>query len=519
MSMPEPGTRPDLDTRSAQDTPLRWQGRLERETRRYRQTRLDRGARLDLWERLEQPALAVLPYIMLVVSVVATVFIEHGAGRSLLIDLALSALAAVWMLWLFTLHPAWRERPRVMAVFFVVLLVIAAVLVIRAPWYGFFAYTMYFFAFWLPAGKWRLVAVLSVAWVAATSQDGGLPEPHASAVAGYVVLIAVNMFLVSGLTWFALVGAEQNERRKVAVADLSEANRKLEATLAENAGLHEQLLAQAREAGIFDERQRMAGEIHDTLAQGLTGIIAQMQAAELAGYDGDWRRHVTAATQLARESLSEARRSVHALRPAQLETARLGDALGSVAERWSALNGVAARVTTTGSARPMPPEVELTLLRTAQEALANVAKHARASRVGLTLSYMEDQVTLDIRDDGIGFDPVSVRDTVHATAGGSPSYPRDGGRSPQPDGSSHSVNGTGSPRPDGSSHSVNGTGSPQPDGRSAQPAGGPPSGGFGLTAMRQRIEGMAGTLEIESEPGSGTAVSASVPAIIAGGVE
>ncbi len=505
MSMPEPGTRPDLDTRSDLDTPLRWQGRLERETRRYRQTRLDRGARLDLWERLEQPALAVLPYIMLVVSVVATVFIEHGAGRSLLIDLALSALAAVWMLWLFTLHPAWRERPRVMAVFFVVLLVIAAVLVIRAPWYGFFAYTMYFFAFWLPAGKWRLVAVLSVAWVAATSQDGGLPKPHASAVAGYVVLIAVNMFLVSGLTWFALVGAEQNERRKIAVADLSEANRKLEATLAENAGLHEQLLAQAREAGIFDERQRMAGEIHDTLAQGLTGIIAQMQAAELAGYDGDWRRHVTAATQLARESLSEARRSVHALRPAQLETARLGDALGNVAERWSALNGVTARVTTTGSARPMPPEVELTLLRTAQEALANVAKHARASRVGLTLSYMEDQVTLDVRDDGVGFQlapaPAPVPVTVHATAGGSPSYPRDGGRSPQPD---------------GSSHSVNGTGSAQSAGAAPQPEGGPPSGGFGLTAMRQRIEGMAGTLEIESEPGSGTAVSASVPAIIAG---
>jgi signal transduction histidine kinase len=502
MSMPEPGTRPDLDTRPAGDTRLRWQGRLERETRRYRQTRLDRGARLDLWERLEQPALAILPYVMLVVSVIATGFIEHSSGRSLLIDVALSALAAVWMLWLFTLHPAWRERPRVMAVFFIVLLVIAAVLVIRAPWYGFFAYTLYFFAFWLPAGKWRLVAVLSVAWVAATSQDGGLPKPDASAVAGYVVLIAVNMFLVSGLTWFALVGAEQNERRKVAVAELSEANRKLEATLAENAGLHEQLLAQAREAGIFDERQRMAGEIHDTLAQGLIGIIAQMQAAELAGHDGDWGRHVTAATQLARESLSEARRSVHALRPAQLETARLGEALGNVAEQWSTLNGVTARVTTTGSARPVPPEVELTLLRTAQEALANVAKHARASRVGLTLSYMEDQVTLDIRDDGVGFQlapdpvPVPVPDTVQRVPGGSGSRPSNGSRSP---------------RPDASSHSSNGTGSPQPAAPSPQPEDGPPAGGFGLTAMRQRIEGMAGTLEIESEPGSGTAVSASVP--------
>ena len=80
----------------------------------------------------------------------------------------------------------------------------------------------------------------------------------------------------------------QDEQRKQAMAELSEANRRLEATLAENAGLHEQLLTQAREAGILDERQRMAREIHDTLAQGLTGIITQLQAAEQAS-DGPAR--------------------------------------------------------------------------------------------------------------------------------------------------------------------------------------------------------------------------------------
>src|SRR5258708_14817077 len=206
-----------------------------------------------------------------------------------------------------------------------------------------------------------------------------------------------------GFAWFGSVSYEGNERRKQALAEMGEANRKLEATLAENAGLHEQLLTQAREAGIMDERQRMAREIHDTLAQGLTGIIPQLQAAAQAGRQADRDRRVEAAIRLARESLSEARRSVHELRPEPLETARLGEALGEVARRWSALHGVPAQVTTTGVLRPMPPDVEVTLLRTAQEALANVARHANATRVGLTLSYMEDEVALDVRDDGVGF--------------------------------------------------------------------------------------------------------------------
>ena len=95
---------------------------------------------------------------------------------------------------------------------------------------------------------------------------------------------------------------------------------------------------------------------------------------------------------------------MQALRPEPLEAARLPDALADVAARWSEVSGVPAAVTTTGTARQLHPEVEIALLRTGQEALANVGKHAAASRVGVTLSYMEDVVTLDVRDDGIGFD-------------------------------------------------------------------------------------------------------------------
>jgi signal transduction histidine kinase len=190
----------------------------------------------------------------------------------------------------------------------------------------------------------------------------------------------------------------------------------------------------------------MARELHDTLAQGLAGIITQLQAAER----GHWRRHHDAAAQLARESLTEARRALDAMRPEPLAEARLPEALADVVQRWSARNSVEAALTTTGEVRTMRPEVEVTLLRTAQEALANVSKHAHAGRVGLTLSYMEDLVSLDVRDDGVGFEPAAA----------------------------------------------NGHG-----------------GGFGLTSMRQRVHGVGGVLAIESEPGAGTAISASVPAI------
>jgi signal transduction histidine kinase len=230
---------------------------------------------------------------------------------------------------------------------------------------------------------------------------------------------------------------------------------RLEAALEENAGLHAQLLTQAREAGVLDERQRIAREIHDTLAQGLTGIITQLEAAERgAGRPEQWRRHLDQAQALARDSLGEARRSVQALRPEPLEEATLPDALDELARRWSQTEAVELSFATTGEPRPLLAEVEATLFRVAQEALTNVAKHAGASKVGLTLSYTDQAVLLDVRDDGVGFAPRR----------------RDG-------------NG----RRDGH--------------------------GFGLDGMRQRLRRVAGSLAVESAPGDGTAVSASVPAI------
>ena len=416
-------------------------------------------AGLELFERLERPLMAILPHLMLTVSLVATALMP-SSRPALPAALILSATVAAWILWVFALHPAWRDRRGIMTVFLVVLLALAGALVTIDPWFGFFAFSCYFYAFWVTAGRWRAIAVCAVAVLVGTSQSGGVPGVGREPVATWILLCIVNIVVGGGFFWFGAHSDAQSERRKELVTELSEANRKLEETLRENAGLQAQLVAQAREAGVVDERQRMAREMHDTIAQGLAGIVTQLQAAERAeqaGPDSERRRHLDAATELARESLAEARRSVYALRPEALQTGQFTGALNHVARRWTRLHRIDAQVTTTGTPVPLPPETELALLRVAQEALANVAKHARASRVGLTLSYMEDQVTLDVRDDGIGF----------AVAGTGPASPA--GRDPRLD------------------------------------------GGFGLTGMRERLEEISGSLEIESEPGGGTAISASVP--------
>ncbi|MFI9840843.1 sensor histidine kinase [Nonomuraea sp. NPDC051941] len=406
-------------------------------------------------------ALTVGPYALLAMLTGVTVAIKGSAGESLIVDLVLCALMAAWMLGVFTLRPAWRERAPVMAVFCAVLILLMAILAIRDPWFGAFTPAGYVYAFRLLRWPWQPVGVGAVAVVAGTAQAYGVDKTTVAGLATYGAVVAANALPMCAFAWFARRGARQNEERERALQEAREANRRLAASLAENAALHERLLAQARDAGVQDERQRMAREIHDTLAQGLTGIVSQLRAAEHAGDDpAAWRGHVAAATKLARESLSEARRSVHALRPEPLRSAMLSEALAGVAERWSALHEIPVQVTTTGTARPIRPEAEAALLRIAQEALANVAKHARATRVGVTLSYLEHETALDVRDDGGGFDPAQLDNALDAAA--------DGFRADR--------------------------------------------GGFGLIAMRQRMESLSGTLQVESEPGAGTGISARVPA-------
>lgn len=121
--------------------------------------------------------------------------------------------------------------------------------------------------------------------LAGTAQAASVDKSTVFGLIGYVAVLVVNVVPMCGYAWIEWRRAKQNDQRDNALAEVSQANRDLEAMLAENAALHERLLAQAREAGVLDERQRMAREIHDTLAQGLTGIITQLQAVEQVGGD------------------------------------------------------------------------------------------------------------------------------------------------------------------------------------------------------------------------------------------
>lgn len=256
-------------------------------------------------------------------------------------------------------------------------------------------------------------------------------------------------FTVSGVLvglWIHTIITQSAERKNLI--------EQLEATRAD--------LAQSeREAGKLAERQRLAHEIHDTLAQGFISIIMHLEAAEqaLPSDATATERHLSQARQTSRESLEQARRVVNDLRPELLEHAPFDKAVERVVNDWSAGSGVTAVFTCTGDCLPLHPEVEVTLLRATQEALANIRKHAQASDVQVTLSYLGDVVILDVQDDGVGF----------VLGGG-------GGETATSATLSEGV-----------------------------------AGGFGLVAMHQRVEQLGGELLIESELGEGTTVAVSIP--------
>jgi signal transduction histidine kinase len=216
--------------------------------------------------------------------------------------------------------------------------------------------------------------------------------------------------------------------------------------------LVDQLRQTERKTGVLEERQRLAREIHDTLAQGFAAILAHLETAELGRENGgdpeSERQYIASARRVARDSLEEARRMMASLRPEILETADLPGAMTRIAEAWAKRTGLPCTVSITGSPNPIHRDIEVALLRTAQEALANAWKHARPSRVSITLSYMGDLVVLDVQDDGVG----------GAGAGGL---------------------------------------------------------GFGLRSMHERMEQIGGTLTVESAPGEGTTISASAPNVVA----
>ena len=168
----------------------------------------------------------------------------------------------------------------------------------------------------------------------------------------------------------------------------------------------QELVEQQREAAILKERTRMARDIHDTLAQGFTGVIVQMEAAEEALMEEDPEnavRHVRRARKLARESLGEARRSVHALRPQALEKAGFADALKAIIKNTTVGTSLRSEFQLQGEPRELGPDVEENLLHIGQEALTNALRHARATKFQAQLSFGSEAVRLELSDNGDGF--------------------------------------------------------------------------------------------------------------------
>ncbi|NUT32510.1 MAG: sensor histidine kinase [Hamadaea sp.] len=282
----------------------------------------------------------------------------------------------------------------------------------------------------LPVGRAGIAVALLNATLPVVQVANGTPPAHV--LRGAVpIAVAVTAFSVIIGGW--IDGVERQNREK------AELIRHLEASRAQVARL-------SHDAGVAAERQRLAGDIHDTIAQGLSSVIMLIQAAQpgVPPASAAWR-HLDLALATARDNLAEARALVAALPPAELDGAPLAEALRRVVQRQARDAGAAVTFDVDGTTRPLPTPAEVVLLRAAQEALTNVRKHSGARTAHVRLGYAPDFVVLEVRDDGTGI-------------------------------------------------------------------GGDAGGGYGLTAMRGRVEEVRGSLTVTSASGRGTLVRVEVPA-------
>ncbi|MEU8520100.1 sensor histidine kinase [Streptomyces sp. NBC_01216] len=301
------------------------------------------------------------------------------------------------------------------------------------------AFPLYFLQLHLLPARWSLPAVALTACAAILSYLRHGDELSPGVFIGPLLGAAVAVATVLG---YQTLYRESERRRRLIEELLS--------TRAE-------LAAAERHAGTLAERERLAREIHDTLAQGLSSIQLLLRAAQRTLPEGSPASgHVERARRAAQDNLAEARRFVRALTPPDLEHGSLAAALERLCEQDPQGLSAAgqegpprARFTLSGTPVELPTPYEVALLRIAQSALANTVRHADASRAEITLSFMDASVTLDVVDDGRGFEPARL------TA--------------------------------------------------------PAQGGFGLPAMRSRAHSLGGTFTVESAPGQGTAVAVSLP--------
>ncbi|MFF4385167.1 sensor histidine kinase [Streptomyces sp. NPDC001552] len=375
-------------------------------------------------------------FLLLGASLVRFLLRHPGEPRTPWI-LALSITLAL----LYVLGPALGAAPTTRRLLWLGLVVTTwMVLVVLAPSFAWCAVPLFFTALRTlpPRAAIVLVALLTGFVVIAQLQLAKSFDPNLLLAPPAVAALATAVFVHM---------ERQAQAQRTLIDDLIRTRRELAAT--------------ERREGTLAERQRLSMEIHDTLAQNLSSQQMLLQAADRT-WDTDpatARAHVRTATGIAAHGLAEARRLVHDLAPRELaDGAGLAEALRSL----DAGPDIEVRFHLEGTPTPLPDRVQSALLRIAQGALANVREHSGARTAALTLSFLGDQVVLDIADDGHGF-----------------TEPRTGAST-----------GTGT-----------GTGTGTRSG----------TRGHGLPAMRARVRQLGGTLTIESTPGEGTVLSAAIP--------
>jgi signal transduction histidine kinase len=362
-----------------------------------------------------------LGFAVLLVASLVRYGMRHSPADNLLV---LGLAAGSCLLYFAVAIQAGRTRP--VTPWMVALVAVWAVLVISAPSFAWCSFALFFLCRSALRGATAYVA----AGVTAAATAAGLFRlSDGTDLAMLLGPLAVGVMLT--LVYDRIQHDAEEQRRLHADVSLAQG----------------QLAASERRAGTIAERERVSREIHDTVTQGLASSLLLLEAAGRAWPGAAARADLGQATALLRGSLSETRSLVHELASPGLDAAPLPEALLTAARQYVQ----EARFLVTGEPRPVPAEVRHALLRVVQSAASNIKRHAGAPTATVTLGFLPDAVTLDVYDDGAGFDP-------DATA--------------------------------------------------------PPSdaGGYGLRAMRQRVEQLGGVFAVESAPGEGTIVAAQLPA-------
>lgn len=386
------------------------------------------------------PALArwiVRAMLLVAVALGAATLLDDRPWR-LLTLLALGAVTALWCEWWMRsdLTSVWRRLGC-----YAVTLALSAAMAVISPLAGLFAWSFYtlcgtFFTGWL-----ALVTLMLAVPIMNATQLGGfdrIPREWPLFVGLYLFCLVVGLFVI------AIANKREDAvlRRAAVHAQLLAEQRKSQA-------LQRDLLSRARLDGITAERGRLARELHDTVAQGLVAVVTQLESIPRDSLPAQASERVENAKSLARQGLDEARRAVYALRPIALDQLDLTDAVAALVEAARVETGLDTELRVDGE--PRATAHDAALVRIVQEALSNIRRHSAAQRVTVTLTYLDDELLLDIRDDGKGFDPAAA-------------------------------------------------GHPNVD------------GGHGLPGMAERMALAGGRFTVESEPGAGCVVSAAVPA-------